>query len=119
MRGSFATSVATFCLAIGAASSLALPFAPVVGRETSLKGVRGGAGFLKRFDGVSNACQGTRNSQGGAQTKETTLRMKGGDGIQDKIPMGIAYGLGFGAITAGRICQEAHLQGFFMRVVSV
>lgn len=50
------------------------------------------------------------------------LRMKGGDdgeGGKRGLPMGVAYGLGFGAITAGRICQEAHLQGYFMRVVGM
>eukprot|EP00960_Hanusia_phi_P009074 261851-Hanusia_phi.AAC.1 len=39
--------------------------------------------------------------------------------LVQRVPWGLVYGVGFGALTASRISHEAHLQGFYINSVGL
>ena len=45
--------------------------------------------------------------------------MRGGSDSDHKLPWGVVYGFGFGAITASRIAHEAHLQAYYINTVQL
>jgi hypothetical protein len=53
-----------------------------------------------------NSVDGNRNSSSEAASRS-------------KIPWGVVYGFGFGAVTASRIAHEAHLQAFYINSVQL
>ena len=54
---------------------------------------------------------GDQDHQGGATVQQPSA------GQARRMPWGVIYGIGFGAITASRIAHEAHLQAFYLNII--
>ena len=93
-----------------------LAFAPRLGH----KGREGAernffARFLRRRTGLSMSnLDASASGSGGKSPSE-------GEGslMLQRVPWGVVYGVGFGALTASRISHEAHLQGFYINSVGL